>query len=273
MKCNQCGAPATPGTTICEYCGQALEFGASAPPVGGIPAAGPSPGMAPPGASPPPQAGGSMPGGGTPRALAPDGCWYPVAASPVAGKFLVRFNDGREATLPPEEVREPCNPGKLSKGTRVFGEYEGRYYPGTVVDNTGAGWNVRFDDGETATMQADQLCVWDAPQPPIPPGTQVLAQSCQDGGWYPGRVMSGPDANGRQRVRIDSGGVEDCSRAQINGPAGPELAKQGKRVMGIGPDGMWYPGTVQQAAQGQVYIRFDDNEEAWVMAHEVRFIC
>ena len=61
--------------------------------------------------------------------------------------------------------------------------------------------------------------------------------------------------------------------AQLNGPAGPELMQQGKRVMGIGPDGYWYPGTVKQVSQGQYQIRFDDNEEAWLPAHEVRAIC
>ncbi len=275
MKCNQCGAPATPGGTICEYCGGALEFGAGAPvpgaPAPGAPVAGPAPGMAPPGASPPP--GANVPGGGTPRALAPDGCWYPVAASPVAGKFLVRFSDGRQATLPPGEVREPVPAHRAVAGVRVLGEFENRYYPGTIMDGGNGSWTVQFDDGENASVTADRMCVFDAPQPPLSPGTQVLAQSRQDGCWYPGRIMSGPDQNGRQRVRVDAGGTEDCTRAQINGPAGPDLAQQKKRVMGIGPDGLWYPGTVQQVGQGQIYIKFDDNEEAWVMSHEVRFIC
>jgi len=156
---------------------------------------------------------------------------------------------------------------------RVFGEYEGRYYPGTVTQAIQGGWNIRFDDGEAASMTADRLCVINISQPPVPPGTQVLAQSNQDGGWYPGRVFSGPDQNGRQQVRLDGGGVEYCTREQLNGPAGPDLMKQGKRVMGIGNDGLWYPGTVTQVTQGQVCIRFDDNEEAWVMTYEVRFIC
>lgn len=273
MKCNNCGAPATPGVTICEYCGQPLEFGASVPPAGGAPAAGPSPGMAPPGASPAPGGGGAK-GSGIVRALAPDGCWYPVAASQIpGGKVLVRFNDGRQATVSAEEVRHPADPGRLNSGVRVLGECEGRYFPGTVMQATADGWAVQFDDGENATLPADVLSVFDAPQPPIPPGTQVLAQSREDGCWYPGRIMSGPDQNGRQKVRIDAGGVEECTRAQLNGPAGEDLCQPDKRVMGIGPDGLWYPGTVQQATQGQVYIKFDDNEEAWVMAHEVRFIC
>lgn len=270
MNCSNCGAPSTPGVTICDYCGQPIEFGPGGPPVG-TPGAGKAPAIAPRGAK---QAGGGAPGGGTSRALTPDGCWYPVACSQIPeNKCLVRFNDGRQATLPQEEVRQPCNPGSLNAGARILGEYEGRYYPGTVKGAVSGGWTVQFDDGENATLGADRLCLYNIPTQPIPPGTQVLAQSPHDGGWYPGRVMSGPDQQGKQRVRIDSGDIAHCTRGQINGPAGPELLQQDKRVMGIGPDGMWYPGTVKQVAQGQCYIRFDDNEEAWVMFHEVRCIC
>jgi hypothetical protein len=196
-----------------------------------------------------------------------------VAASPVAGKYLVRFSDGRTVTLPHTEVREPAPAHRLVAGVRVLGEYEGRYYPGTVMDGRNGTWTVQFDDGENVSLTADRLCIFDVPQPPIPPGVQVLAQRRQDGCWYSGRVMSGPDHRGWQRVRIDAGGTEDCTRAMINGPAGPDLLQPGKRVMGIGPDGLWYPGTVTQVSRGQVYVRYDDNEEAWMATHEIRFIC
>ena len=270
MKCTTCGAPVTPGITICEYCGSPLDFGPDGPPVG-TPGAGPAPNFVPAGSKP---AAGGAGTGGTARALAPDGAWYPVACSGVQGNmFLVRFNDGRQATIPQEEVRRPCDPSILKSGARILGEYEGHYYPGTIQGEAGGVWTVQFDDGEKATLPADRLAPCNLPQQPIPPGTQVLAQSPHDGGWYSGRVMSGPDQTGRQRVRIDSGEIAPCTRAQINGPAGPDLLQQGRRVMGIGPDGMWYPGTVKQVAQGQCYIRFDDNEEAWVMLHEVRCIC
>ena len=89
------------------------------------------------------------------------------------------------------------DPGRLNPGTRVFGEYEGRYFPGTVMEATQGGWNVEFDDGERATCAADALCIWSAPQGPISPGTQVLAQNAEDGAWYTGRVVSGPDGKGR----------------------------------------------------------------------------
>ena len=270
VKCTTCGAPATPGTTVCEYCGQALEFG---PGTGPAPsqATGPAPGMVAPGGSAGEQ--GGYAGEGQTRALAPDGCWYPVAASPVAGdKYLVRFSDGKTATLPKAEVRPPCDANALKPGTRVMGEYEGKYFPGTVIEATQGGWNCQFDDGERATMTADTLCLFNAPQPPVSPGTMVLCQVGDEGQWWPGRVLSGPDREGRQRIRMNAGGDGICSRGQINEPASPELMAQGKRVMGIGDDGYFYPGTVVQSAQGQCEIKFDDGEQAWLMAHEVRFI-
>lgn len=245
MKCTHCGAPVVPGETLCSFCGHALGDGVVM----------------------------DAPGAGATRALAADGCWYPVACSPLPrNMFLVCFNDGRQATLPAQEVRPPCSPARLKPGQRVFGEYEGRYFPGTVTGQAEGGWTILFDDNECSTLPADRLCPCDVPMPPLTPGTQVLAQG-PDGAWYSGRVVSGPDVHGRQKVRIDGRGIALCTRAQLNGPAWADLLRAGSRVMGIGPDGYWYPGTVRQAVEGQCCIRFDDGEEAWVLTHEVRFIC
>jgi hypothetical protein len=245
MNCTHCGAPVLPGETLCAYCGYALGSGMVM------------------GAA----------GAGTTRALAPDGRWHPVACSALPrNMFLVCFHDGRQATLSAEEVHQPCSAERLRPGQRVLGEYEGHYFPGTVRCQAAGGWNVVFDDNETAILPADRLCVCDAPMPPLPPGTRVLAQG-PDGAWHPARVVSGQDMRGRQKVRVDTGGIAECSRAQLNGPAWVDLLRAGRRVMGIGPDGWWYPGTVQQVAEGQCCIRFDDGEEAWVLTHEVRFIC
>jgi hypothetical protein len=186
--------------------------------------------------------------------------------------FLVRFTDGRQVTVTADEVRYPCESQQLVPGALIWGEYSGRYYPGTLVNESAQGWVVQFDDGEQACLAQDQLCPQGAPPPAVDPGTVVVAQQ-SDGAWYQGRISSGPDQSGRQMVRLDQGRQVCCTRAQLN-PAPPAmLLQEGKRVMGLGQDGFWYPGRVRQTGQGQVFITFDDGDEAWMMPHQVRFIC
>jgi hypothetical protein len=260
MKCPSCSAPLEAGAYRCEYCGEAIR---DAPAQG-----------APAGQS------GVAPGGGVRadsalrvRALASDGCWYTCNTQGQGYEGIrVRWDDGREAVLPSEMVREPCDPSRLQPGVRVFGEYHGKYYPGTVRQVADRQWNVQFDDGETAAMPRDRLHVCDRTRHPVAPGQLCLVQE-GDGAWYQGRVLSGPDAQGRQRVRFDQGGDGVYTLEQINGPAAPDLARQGCRVMGIGEDGYFYPATVLQVQQGQAYLRFDDGDEAWLFAHQIRFIC
>lgn len=259
MKCPSCAAPLEAGAYRCEYCGEAIRA---------MPAQGAAAG-----------ASGVAPGGGIPtdtalrvRALAPDGHWYTcnVEGQGYEG-FRVKWDDGRQAVLPAEMVREPCDPSRLAPGVRVFGEYQGKYYPGTVRQVGDRQWNVQFDDGESAAMTRDRLFVC-GPAQPLAPGSMCLAQE-GDGAWYPCRVLSGPDGQGRQRVRFDQGGDGLYTLEQLNGPARPDLVQPGRRVMGIGEDGYFYPATVVQAKPGQAYLRFDDGDEAWLFSHQIRCIC
>lgn len=270
MNCKICGAPATPGVTICEYCGEVLDFASEALP----PAASQAPGGVPVGVPGGPAGGVASEPGRVTRALAPDGYWYPVAASPLEGgqQYLVRFDDGYQATMDAAEVRPPCEIYKLQAGVRVVGEFENLYKPGTVTQDMGNGFGVQFDDGSTAVMPTDRLAVYDYPLQQYPPGTKCLAQG-DDGRWADGQVFTGPDQNGRQRVKLLQGGTALCAAFQINPPAGPDILQAGTRVLGIGPEYlMWYPGTVQQTTQGQALIRFDDGDEAWMETHQIRRI-
>ncbi len=284
VKCSTCGAPATPGVTICEYCGEALDFGGAAPQAqapGMSPAPGAAPGVAPGAEGAPPGPGGGQAAspvaaapGRTTRALAPDGYWYPVAASPIEGgkKFLVRFDDGYQATMNADEVRPPCDAHFLRPGTRVVGESENLYRQGTVVGETQGGWEVSFDDGSSAILPNDRIAVYDTPAEPLPPGTRCLAQG-SDGRWYDGQIFSGADQDGRQSVRLDEGGTAQCLPSQLVGTAGPDVAKPGSRVLGIGPEYQhWYPGTVQQVTQAQALVRFDDGDEEWMGLNQIRRI-
>jgi hypothetical protein len=206
--------------------------------------------------------------------LASDGYWYPVAASPVESgqKFLVRFDDGYQATMGAEEVRPPADIHFLRSGTRVVGESENLYRPGVIQGEGQGGWKILFDDGSSAILPNDRLALYNAPAQTIPPGTRCLAQA-DDGRWYDGQVFTGADQSGRVRVRLDQGGQCSCLPSQLIGPAGPDLMQPGKRVLGVGPEyAHWYPGTIQQVTQGQALVRFDDGDEEWMAAHQIRRI-
>jgi len=260
MKCATCGAALEPGAYKCEYCGEAVrEVAAPSAPAG---QSGVAPGGAPP-----------VDSALRVRALATDGCWYTcnlLGQNPEGHR--VKWDDGRESVIAVEMVREPCDPMQLQPGVRVYGEYEGKYYPGTVKQVGDRQWNVLFDDGETAQMPADRLYVSPVKEAAVPPGAMCLAQDA-DGAWHPGRIVSGPDAQGRQRVRIEQAGDGLFTREQLNGPAGPELLQVGRRVMGVGEDGYFYPATVKDAKQGQANLTFDDGDEAWLFSHQIRCIC
>ncbi len=262
MSCQECGAPTEPGMVRCDYCGHMLELvkaeaGAAAGTAGVAP-------------------GGSVPAGMAHqvRALSTDGAWYACfVLEQKSDGIAIRWFDGRQATLQPEMIREPAQAAQLQPGVRVFGEYEGRYYPGTIKNVAGEDqWNIQFDDGETALYPPDRIHVPVRQCPTVNPGQQVLAQDA-DGLWYPGRVSSGADGKGFQRVRLDRGGDLMVTKEQLNVGLPADLLQVGKKVMGIGEDSCWYPGTVLQVVQGQVSVRFDDGEEAWMFNHQVRFIC
>ena len=93
--------------------------------------------------------------------------------------------------------------GSWSVGQRVLAQWfpENFFYPGTIESEKGGQFNVRFDDGDEATVTAGQIAKLD-----IAAGSRVFARWQGGPGYFPGAVDQ--QQGEKIHVRYDDGDQE-----------------------------------------------------------------
>lgn len=99
--------------------------------------------------------------------------------------------------------------GMPNVGDRVLGQWEPEwFYPGVVVEATGEGFVVQFDDGDRATLNPDQVRSLS-----IQVGERVYGRWQGGGQYYPGRV-SGVNGNAIN-IDYDDGDKEGTTISMV----------------------------------------------------------
>lgn len=163
-----------------------------------------------------------------------------------------------------DDVKQP-----RAAGSRVFGYWEadGFWYPATVINETEAGVEVRFDDdGTERTLPPGQIVNIE-----LEVGQVVEGNWQGEGFYYEGEI--GAIDGATITINYDDGDVERTTVDRIRvEPFYTDGYSVGQLVFARwAPDGHWYPGQIAGIEGDNFEIRFDDGDTATVDAKGLSF--
>jgi hypothetical protein len=133
------------------------------------------------------------------------------------------------------------------------------FYAGHIEKIDGTRALFRFDDGDAAWLSANEII-----DVTLTVGMPVLGNWKQRNKYYQGHVSA---RNGKRiRIRYNDGDVEETTLAHVRLPLHPsEMYTTGRRVFARwAPDKLFYAGKIEKVDGLRYFVRYDDNQTAWV---------
>jgi len=141
------------------------------------------------------------------------------------------------------------------------------FYAGHPERAEGDRYLFKFDDGESAWLTHAEIC-----RVPIEKGMPVQANWQGRGPFYEAEVVS--QDGDRIRLRYDDGYSETTTRVRLRLALNyPGIMTVGRRVFAEWEaDGFSYPGKIEKVAGEGYFVRFDDNQTAWVVYDQLALL-